>query len=201
MGILRDPESLENYLKEAYVSKYAKYFDNEDDDDDWDDEEDEKKDTKKGTDNKSSDDKSTVKEIPSSPTFLNTNEIMRIRNISLIILSKYKKLKKCCDFVALRDKDHINDDGERESELGKYYNRDDPTKAFLKIIDGDVFSGYPDFRSGGNEEYEKDSKAFCREMNEELEDKNIKAKWCIGPNKDDEAISFGVKSTKTKELK
>lgn len=207
MGNLKDPESLAKYLEEAYVSKYAKYFENDDDDDDWDDdedEEDEKKDDKKKDDDKKSSedkDKPAVKEAPSSPTFLNTNEIMRIRNIAVIVLSKYKKLKKCCDFVSLRDKDHINDDGERESELGKYYNSDEPAKAFLKIMDGDVFSGYPDFRSGGNDDYEKDSKAFCKEMNDMIEDKGIKAKWCVGPNRDDEAISFGVRSTKMKVSK
>ena len=123
--------------------------------------------------------------------------ILTVINIAVIILSKYPKLKRCCDYIDLKDRDQINDDGERESELGKYYHSGNP-RSFIKLMDGDVFSGYPDFRSGGNEAYEKDSKAFTKEMNEILEDKGIKAKWGTGTEKDDEAISFGVRSTKTK---
>lgn len=203
-------ESLAKYLEEAYVSKYAKYLEDDDNDEDWDyededDEEDDKKSSTKSSKDSSdknpangNDKKHEQKENPPSLTYLSTTDISKIRNIAIIVLSKYSKLKKCCDYVDLRDKDHINDDGNRESELGKYYHSGDP-KSFIKIMDGDVFSGYPDFRNGGNEAYEKDSKAFCKEMNEMLEDRGIKAKWCEGPNRDDEAISFGVRSTKTKQ--
>lgn len=206
-------ELLAEYLEEAYVSKYAKYLEDDDDDEDWEDDEDDEeeeddkksstKSSKGSSDKKSTSDKDKKpeqKEIPSSPTYLSTTDISKIRNIAIIVLSKYPKLKKCCDYVDLRDKDHINDDGERESELGKYYHNGDP-KSFIKIMDGDVFSGYPDFRNGGNEAYEKDSKAFCKEMNEMFEDRGIKAKWCEGPNRDDEAISFGARSTKMKQKK
>ena len=192
-----DSKSFAEFLEEAYVSKYAKYL--EDDDDDFDDEdEDEEEDSKSKSSSKV--EKKDSKEAPKFPSFLSTSEIMKIRNIAIIVLAKYPKLKKCCDYVDLRDKDHINDDGERESELGKYYNSGDP-KSFIKLMDGDVFSGYPDFRSGGNEAYDKDTKAFTKEINEVLEDKGIKAKWCTGPDKEDEAISFGVRSTKMKEKK
>ncbi len=206
MATLKDLESLAEYLEEAYVSKYAKYLDDDDDDDNEEDDDEEestskfnsKKSEVKNTSSKDiekRDDKK--KEIPTIPSYLSTEELLKIRNIAVIVLHKYPKLKKCCDYIDLKDKDHINDDGERESELDKYYNSGNP-KSFVKLIDGDVFSGYPNFRSGGNEAYEKDAKAFTKEMNETLEDRGIKAKWCIGPDKEDEAISFGVRSTKTK---
>lgn len=189
----KDFDSIAEYLEEAYKSKYAKYLEEDDDDDYEDDDEDKSSDKDKDKKKESE----TKKEAPPVPTYLSTNELFKIRNIAVIVLSKYPKLKKCCDYVDLKDKDQINDDGERESELGRYYHSGDP-KSFIKLMDGDVFSGYPDFRSGGNEAYEKDAKAFTKEMNETFEDKGIKAKWCTGPNRDDEAISFGVRSTKTK---
>lgn len=206
MATLKDLESLAEYLEEAYVSKYAKYLDDDDDDDNEEDDDEEestskfnsKKSEAKNTSSKDiekRDDKK--KDVPTIPSYLSTEELLKIRNIAVIVLHKYPKLKKCCDYIDLKDKDHINDDGERESELDKYYNSGNP-KSFVKLIDGDVFSGYPNFRSGGNEAYEKDAKAFTKEMNETLEDRGIKAKWCIGPDKEDEAISFGVRSTKTK---
>ena len=206
MATLKDLESLARYLEEAYVSKYAKYLDDDDDDDNEEDD-DEEESTSKFNSKKSAvkntaskdiekrDDKK--KDVPTIPSYLSTEELLKIRNIAVIVLHKYPKLKKCCDYIDLKDKDHINDDGERESELDKYYNSGNP-KSFVKLIDGDVFSGYPNFRSGGNEAYEKDAKAFTKEMNETLEDRGIKAKWCTGPDKEDEAISFGVRSTKTK---
>ena len=208
MATLKDLESLARYLEEAYVSKYAKYLDDDDDDNEEDNDEEEstskfnsKKSEAKNTSSKDiekRDDKN--KDVPTIPSYLSTEELLKIRNIAVIVLHKYPKLKKCCDYIDLKDKDHINDDGERESELDKYYNSGNP-KSFVKLIDGDVFSGYPNFRSGGNEAYEKDAKAFTKEMNETLEDRGIKAKWCIGPDKEDEAISFGVRSTKTKVKK
>lgn len=190
-----DKDSFAEFLEEAYKSKYAEYLnDDEEDDYDDDDEEDHK------SSNKSSEESKGTDTVPTKPAYLSTSELMKIRNIAVIVLHKYPKLKKCCDYVDLRDKDQINDDGERESELGKYYNSGDP-KSFIELINGDVFSGYPNFRSGGNDIYEKDSKAFIKEMNDTLEDRGIKAKWCVGPNREDEAISFGVRSTKTKEIK
>ena len=209
MATLKDLESLARYLEEAYVSKYAKYLDDDDDDDNEEDDDEEeptskfnsKKSEVKNTSSKDiekRDDKK--KDVPTIPSYLSTEELLKIRNIAVIVLHKYPKLKKCCDYIDLKDKDHINDDGERESELDKYYNSGNP-KSFVKLIDGDVFSGYPNFRSGGNEAYEKDAKAFTKEMNETLEDRGIKAKWCTGPDKEDEAISFGVRSTKTKVKK
>ena len=202
MATLKDLESLAEYLEEAYVSKYAKYLDDDNEEDDDEEESTSKFNSKKSEvkntsskDIEKRDDKK--KDVPTIPSYLSTEELLKIRNIAVIVLHKYPKLKKCCDYIDLKDKDHINDDGERESELDKYYNSGSP-KSFVKLIDGDVFSGYPNFRSGGNEAYEKDAKAFTKEMNETLEDRGIKAKWCTGPDKEDEAISFGVRSTKTK---
>lgn len=210
MITLEQSKNLAEFLEEAYKSKYASYLEEDDDDEEYEDDEEDDEDEDNSeskssdSDKKDSSDKKKEpekkKEAPPIPTYLSTSELTKIRNIAVIVLAKYPKLKKCCDYVDLKDKDHINDDGERESELGKYYHSGD-RKSFIKLMDGDVFSGYPDFRSGGNEAYEKDCNAFTKEMNEMLEDKGIKAKWCVGPDKDDEAISFGVRSTKTKAQK
>lgn len=165
------------YLEEAYNSKYSKYLKNDDDDDDEDD------------DKEEDDNKSEIQHLSQ----------MELRRISTMIMSKlqdYPKLKKCCDYISLSDKDHINDDGKRASAFDDYYD-DEPT-AFIKLVDGDVFSGYPDFRNGGNANYEKDEKAFVKDMNEFLKQRNISAKFMVGKDRDDEAISFGVKSTKKK---
>lgn len=65
-------------------------------------------------------------------------------------------------------------------------------------MNGDIYSGYPDFKDKGSETYEKDAHAFVKAVNEMLESKHIQAKFSIGSDKEDDSISFGVKSTKEK---
>ena len=201
-------------LHEKYVSKYAKYLDNYDDkmkdkeDDDYeeDEEDDDEEDDEKSDSNKSKDTKSSnnVKnqsnnsssEEKKTPQHLSKEEIRRIMTIATSTLMDFPKLKKCCDYVDLNDKDHINDDGVRESSFGKYYNSS--AKAFIELMNGDIYSGYPDFKDKGSEAYEKDAHAFVKAVNEMLESRHIQAKFSIGSDKEDDAISFGVKSTKEK---
>lgn len=194
-------------LHEKYVSKYAKYLE-DDDDDKMEDEEDEEEedDDEKSDSNKSKDTKSSsnVKnqsnnsssEEKKTPQHLSKEEIRRIMTIATSTLMDFPKLKKCCDYVDLNDKDHINDDGVRESSFGKYYNSS--AKAFIELMNGDIYSGYPDFKDKGSEAYEKDAHAFIKAVNETLESRHIQAKFSIGSDKEDDAISFGVKSTKEK---
>lgn len=198
-------------LHEKYVSKYAKYLDGDDDkmeDEEDDDDEEEEDDDEKSDSNKSKDTKSSnsVKnqsnnnnsssEEKKTPQHLSKEEIRRIMTIATSILMDFPKLKKCCDYVDLNDKDHINDDGVRESSFGKYYNSS--AKAFIELMNGDIYSGYPDFKDKGSEAYEKDAHAFIKAVNETLESRHIQAKFSIGSDKEDDAISFGVKSTKEK---
>ena len=215
-------------LHEKYVSKYAKYLDNyddkmkdkedddyeedeEDDDDDEededDDEEDDDDDDEKSDSNKSKDTKSSSNvrnqsnnnsssEEKKTHQHLSKEEIRRIMTIATSTLMDFPKLKKCCDYVDLNDKDHINDDGVRESSFGKYYNSS--AKAFIELMNGDIYSGYPDFKDKGSEAYEKDAHAFVKAVNEMLESRHIQAKFSIGSDKEDDSISFGVKSTKEK---
>lgn len=207
-------------LHEKYVSKYAKYLDNyddkmkdkeddddEEDEDDDDEEEDEDDDDEKSDSNKSKDNKSSSNvsnqsnnnsssEEKKTPQHLSKEEIRRIMTIATSTLMDFPKLKKCCDYVDLNDKDHINDDGVRESSFGKYYNSS--AKAFIELMNGDIYSGYPDFKDKGSEAYEKDAHAFVKAVNEMLESRHIQAKFSIGSDKEDDAISFGVKSTKEK---
>ena len=42
----------------------------------------------------------------------------------------------------------------------------------------------------------KDARDYVKKVNEILDDRNIKAKFMVGPDREDDAISFGVKSTK-----
>ena len=202
-------------LHEKYVSKYAKYLDNYDDkmkdkeDDDYeeddeedDDDDDEKSDSDKSKDNKSSSNvrnqsnNNLSSEEKKTPQHLSKEEIRRIMTIATSTLMDFPKLKKCCDYVDLNDKDHINDDGVRESSFGKYYNSS--AKAFIELMNGDIYSGYPDFKDKGSEAYKKDAHAFVKAVNEMLESRHIQAKFSIGSDKEDDAISFGVKSTKEK---
>ena len=114
--------------------------------------------------------------------------------IATSTLMDFPKLKRCCDYVDLNDKDHINDDGERESSFGKYYSSS--PKAFIELMNGDTYSGYPDFKDHGSESYEKDAHKYVKKVNEILDDRNIKAKFMVGPYREDDAISLGVKSPK-----
>ena len=201
-------------LNEKYVSKYAQYLDNDydkdednddydkdednddDEDDDDDDEEDDDDDKKSSSSySKSESDKNKSKEKKEQATeHLTKEEIRRIMTIATSTLMDFPKLKRCCDYVDLNDKDHINDDGERESSFGKYYSSS--PKAFIELMNGDTYSGYPDFKDHGSENYEKDAHNYVKKVNEILEDRNIKAKFMVGPDREDDAISFGVKSTK-----
>lgn len=201
-------------LNEKYVSKYAQYLDDDDDkdednddydkdedndddeDDDDDDEEDDDDDKKSSSsDSKSESDKNKNKEKKEQATeHLTKEEIRRIMTIATSTLMDFPKLKRCCDYVDLNDKDHINDDGERESSFGKYYSSS--PKAFIELMNGDTYSGYPDFKDHGSENYEKDAHKYVKKVNEILDDRNIKAKFMVGPDREDDAISFGVKSTK-----
>ena len=188
-------------LNEKYVSKYAKYLDDDEDDEDEDEEEEDKKSDSKSKNDKSSDSKknqpsNNSSEAKKTPQHLSKEEIRRIMTIATSTLMDFPKLKKCCDYVDLNDKDHINDDGERESSFGKYYNSS--AKAFIELMNGDIYSGYPDFKDKGSEAYEKDAHAFVKAVNETLESRHIQAKFSIGSEKEDDAISFGVKSTKEK---
>ncbi len=193
-------------LHEKYVSKYAKYLDDDDDkmeyeEDDNDEDDDEKSDSDKSKDTKSSNNvknqsNNSSSEEKKTPQHLSKEEIRRIMTIATSTLMDFPKLKKCCDYVDLNDKDHINDDGVRESSFGKYYNSS--AKAFIELMNGDIYSGYPDFKDKGSEAYEKDAHAFVKAVNEMLESRHIQAKFSIGSDKEDDAISFGVKSTKEK---
>lgn len=186
----------EEFIHE-YQSKYAQYLDDDkdNDEDEEDDEDDEEEEDKDKDDKKDSSKSSDNNKKPSEVQHLSKEEIRRIMTIVTSTLMDYPKLKKCCDYVDLNDKDHINDDGERESSFGKYYNGS--AKSYIELINGDVYSGYPDFKEKGNEAFEKDSHAFVKDINELLSSRHIPAKFSIG-EKEDDAVSFGVKSTKEK---
>jgi len=169
------------YLEESYKSKYASYLN--------DDEED-------SEDNKDADEKSPKS---TDHKHLSKEEIRRVMTIVTGTLEDFKKLKKCCDYIDLSDRnnrDYINDDGVRESPYDKYYNN--PGNSFIQLIDGDAYNGYPDFKSKGSDEFDSDVKEFVKSVNEKLESRGIKAKFSIGSEREEDGINFGLRSTKEK---
>lgn len=178
------------------------------------DKDDKKKEDSKKDEKDKDDDKDDKKESPkrsslfaslqkagaqaSKPSFYNhltKEEIRRAVSIVMTELKDFPKLKKCCDFVDLSDKEEINDDGEHESSFDKYYHSS--PYSFIEIINGDTLSGYPDSRND-SEAFENDSRKFVKAVNDEFETKNIHAKFLTNPNRDDDVVSFGIKSTKGK---
>jgi len=209
------------FLQEKYVSKYAKYLDDDDDkdqtddedDDENEDEEDEKeekveekkssaiysqKNMKAATEKKQQQtDSSKEEKKEDDDMHLNRDEIRKCLDAIKVVLPQFENLKKCCDYIDLADKDKINDEGQRVSSYDNYYA--DKPNAFLQLLDGEVWGGYPKFRDGGNEDFEDDSNAFVKQVNELLVKHKIPAKFKVGPDKQsDESISYGVKSTKEK---
>lgn len=189
------------YLTEAYKSKYASYFDNDDmddEDEDDDDDEDEEEETKTSSKDKSSNNKDDKKEdtapkaVPKPLTHLQSRDLYRIIDIAKNTVNKFPKLKKCFDYVDISDKCEIDDEGRRASALDLY--RQKSVTAYIKLIEGDVWSGYPDFKDGGSDTFEDDAKAYVKAVNEKLVEFGIMAKFVNNHDNNDEAISFGVKS-------
>lgn len=193
------------YLTEAYKSKYASYFDNDDmddeDEDDYDEDMDDEEDTKTSSkDNKSSNNNNkdnkkedgTKKIVPKPLTHLQSRDLYRITDIAKNAANKFPKLKKCFDYVDISDKCEIDDEGRRASALDLYKQKS--VTAYIKLIEGDVWSGYPDFKDGGSDTFEEDAKAYVKAVNEKLVEFGIMAKFMNAHDNNDEAISFGVKS-------
>lgn len=191
------------YLTEAYKSKYASYFDNDDmdEEDEDDDDEDEEDDTKeesskesKSSDSNKNDKKEDTpkKVVPKPLRHIQSRDLYRIMDIAKNVVNKFPKLKKCFDYVDISDKCEIDDEGRRASALDLYHQKS--ATAYIKLIEGDVWSGYPDFKDSGSDTFENDAKAYAKAVNEKIVEFGIMAKFMNGHDNNDEAISFGVKS-------
>lgn len=173
------------YINEAYKSKYASYFnDNRDDDDEDEDEDDDKPSNKK-------EDSTPIKPL----THLSSQNLYRLTDIAKSTLRQFPKLRKCCDFVDLSDKCEIDDDGRRVSALDLY--RQKSGTSFIKTIEGDVWSGYPNFKDGGSDDYENDKKEFIKAVNDKIKSMGMNAKFTSSSD-NDEAVSFGFRSYSTR---
>ena len=188
------------YINEAYKSKYASYFDNDDMDDDEDDDEDED-DEKESTSDKVNNTKSSsnnkekkedTKLISKPLTHISSRDLYRIIEIAKATVNRFPRLKKCFDYVDISDKCEYDDDGRRVSAIDLYHQKG--ATSYIKLIEGDVWSGYPDFKDGGSDTYEEDSKAFVKTMNERLSSMGMMVKFASAHDSNDEAISFGVRS-------
>lgn len=125
---------------------------------------------------------------------LSKEEITKALDIIKVYLSNHQKLKKCCDYIDLSDKDKINDNGDHVSSYDNYYAG--KSNAFLQLVDGEVWDGYPDFKEGGDEQYDKDVSKLVKDINEKLKDQKLPVKFVKGSIDNNETISFGIKSTK-----
>ena len=124
---------------------------------------------------------------------LSNTEIRRAKDIIKSTISKYPKIKKCCDYIDLYDTEEFDDDGNRSSALERYKKRNG--SAYFKLVDGDVFSGYPNFRGEGSEDFNDDVEDLKKEINEKFKQLNFPAEFVV--KNDDEAINFGVISKKS----
>jgi hypothetical protein len=156
------------YIKEAssYKSSYSHYS--------WQDDEDEM-------------------DKPSKPVkHLSNTEIRRARDIIKSAISKFPKINKCCDYIDLYDTEEFDDDGNRSSALEKYKNK--KATSYFRLVDGDVFSGYPNFRDDGSEDFSDDVEDLKKEINDRFKQLNFPAEFVA--KSDDEAINFGIVSKK-----
>lgn len=164
------------YIQEAYKSKYAGYFDKDYDDDEEEDDDDDEK------EKKSSEPRNPSKHVSNS-------NLKRISLIAKATLSEFPKLKRCCDFINIDDKDDYDDDGKKASAYD-FYMQKKPT-SYIQLLDGDIFSGYPN--KDDSDDYEEDKKAFIKRVNEKLENEKINAKFTSSGG-DEDSVSFGVKA-------
>lgn len=161
-------------LYEKYVSKYAAFGD-DDDDDQYD-----------GIDDL------PYKEVD----HLTRSDVHRMVGIIKSNLSKYDKLKKCCEFIDVNSNDKFDDNGNYKSAYD-IYKDDRKSDSYFKVIEGDVWSGYPNFNNNGADEYAKDKRDFIKDVNKEFNSKGIGALF-TSKGGDGASISFGLKSMKFK---
>lgn len=124
---------------------------------------------------------------------LNNNEIRRCRDIIKSCINKFPKIKKCCDYIDLYDTEEFDDDGKRSSVLSRYQTK--KGSSYLRLVDGDVYSGYPDFKEEGSEEYRDDINDLKEEVDERFKSLNIPAEFVV--KFEDDSINFGIVSNKT----
>ena len=124
---------------------------------------------------------------------LNNSEIRRCRDIIKSCINKFPKIKKCCDYIDLYDTEEFDDDGKRSSALSRYQSK--KGSSYLRLVDGDVYSGYPDFKEEGSEEYRDDINDLKEEVDERFKSLNIPAEFVV--KFEDDSINFGIISKKS----
>lgn len=124
---------------------------------------------------------------------LSNSEIRRCRDIIKSCINKYPRIKKCCDYIDLYDNEEFDDEGERSSALDRYKSK--KGSSYLRLVEGDVYSGYPDFKEEGSEVFHDDVSDLKEDINEKFKSLNIPAEFMV--KLDYDAINFGVISKKT----
>ena len=124
---------------------------------------------------------------------LSNSEIRRCRDIIKSCINKYPRIKKCCDYIDLYDNEEFDDEGERSSALDRYKSR--KGSSYLRLVEGDVYSGYPDFKEEGSEVFHDDVSDLKEDVNEKFKSFNIPAEFMV--KLDYDAINFGIISKKT----
>lgn len=123
---------------------------------------------------------------------LNMNEIKQCIQIAKESLKEFPKLKKCCSFINLNEKDD-----EDKTPLQYYFESSGSSK--LVIIDGDLWDGYPNLRADGVWEiYQEDENKFLKSAQEKIDQKSIKAEIFPTGLADWDGVEFAIKSLKEK---
>ena len=91
------------------------------------------------------------------------------------------------------DTEEFDDDGKRSSALSRYQSK--KGSSYLRLVDGDVYSGYPDFKEEGSEEYRDDINDLKEEVDERFKSLNIPAEFVV--KFEDDSINFGIISKKS----
>ena len=159
--------------KEYIINEYAYKYNNSNDDEDDDDPMSYKKATQ----------------------HLTNSEIRRAREVIQSIINKYPKIKKSANQIDLYDNEgDMDDNGEFSSPIQRYKKK--RPSSYIKLIDGDLLSGYPDFKSGSSEEYSDDLEEMKKAINDKLKSLSIPAVFVVGNEGDEEDISYGIRSIK-----
>lgn len=135
---------------------------------------------------------------PNRPVdYLTRSEVHSIIGVIKGCVSKYPKLAKCCEFININDNDKYDADGNYASAYDLY--KDGKANSYFRVIEGDVWDGYPDFNGDGADTFANDKREFIKDVNKEFNTKGIKAFFTSKNEGGSGTISFGLKSLKYKK--
>ena len=127
---------------------------------------------------------------------LEKDEITKIISIAKKEILRFPKLNKATEWLDLNKS--INGEDEEPSLLNEYFKSSG--NAELIIATGDAWDGYPTLRTNW-EDFTDDQEFFCKNVELQLKENNIQAKFYPTGGADWDGIEFAIKSTKIKNNK